>query len=192
MAAVVVAGQQPLYELGAADLVVRQLDELSLVNLKQLFRNEAHVEGGGVRGLGACGCVLHRQLRRVAGCCPLQCLPSAHMPGLAQEAWAGRSWWQSGGLPRTGRAGDADGDGGGGRVQAHGPGRPVVAAAGRARRPPKAPARRRRCIMCSICVWRSRRGRCPADSQMRRLAVANRTSALNPRVNHVCGGACVQ
>ncbi|KAK9819089.1 hypothetical protein WJX81_002466 [Elliptochloris bilobata] len=46
MAAVVVAGQQPLYELGAADLVVRQLDELSLVNLKQLFRNEAHVERG--------------------------------------------------------------------------------------------------------------------------------------------------
>lgn len=49
MAAVVVAGTQPLYELGAADLVVRQLDELSLVNLKQLFRNEAHVEGGVVR-----------------------------------------------------------------------------------------------------------------------------------------------
>ena len=49
MAAVVVAGTQPLYELGAADLVVRQLDELSLVNLKQLFRNEAHVEGGAVR-----------------------------------------------------------------------------------------------------------------------------------------------
>ena len=49
MAAVVVAGTQPLYELGAADLVVRQLDELSLVNLKQLFRNEAHVAGGAVR-----------------------------------------------------------------------------------------------------------------------------------------------
>ena len=49
MAAVVVAGQQPLYELGAADLVVRQLDELSLVNLKQLFRNEAHVAGSAVR-----------------------------------------------------------------------------------------------------------------------------------------------
>ena len=49
MAAVVVAGQQPLYELGAADLVVRQLDELTLINLKQLFRNEAHVEGGAVR-----------------------------------------------------------------------------------------------------------------------------------------------
>ena len=49
MAAVVVAGTQPLYELGAADLVVRQLDELSMINLKQLFRNEAHVEGGAVR-----------------------------------------------------------------------------------------------------------------------------------------------
>ncbi len=49
MAAVVVAGQQPLYELGAADLVVRQLDELTFINLKQLFRNEAHVEGGAVR-----------------------------------------------------------------------------------------------------------------------------------------------
>ncbi len=40
MAAVVVAGRVPVYELTAADLVVRQLDELSFVNLKQLFRNE--------------------------------------------------------------------------------------------------------------------------------------------------------
>ena len=40
MAAVVVAGRHPVYELTAADLVVRQLDELSFVNLKQLFRNE--------------------------------------------------------------------------------------------------------------------------------------------------------
>ena len=68
MAAVVVAGQQPLYELGAADLVVRQLDELSLVNLKQLFRNEAHVEGGGVRSPVARGRVLLGQLWREAGC----------------------------------------------------------------------------------------------------------------------------
>ena len=37
MASVVVAGRNPLYELTAADLVVRQLDELSFVNLKQLF-----------------------------------------------------------------------------------------------------------------------------------------------------------
>lgn len=63
MAAVVVAGTQPLYELGAADLVVRQLDELSLVNLKQLFRNEAHVEGGAVRTaphhLWAGACIFH-------------------------------------------------------------------------------------------------------------------------------------
>lgn len=40
MAAVVVAGRHPVYELSAADLVVRQLSELSFVNLKQLFRNE--------------------------------------------------------------------------------------------------------------------------------------------------------
>ena len=40
MAAVVVAGRHPVYELSAADLVVRQLSELSIVNLKQLFRNE--------------------------------------------------------------------------------------------------------------------------------------------------------
>ena len=40
MAAVVVAGRHPVYELTAADLVIRQLDELSFVNLKQLFRNE--------------------------------------------------------------------------------------------------------------------------------------------------------
>lgn len=40
MAAVVVAGRTPMYELSAADLIVRQLSELSFVNLKQLFRNE--------------------------------------------------------------------------------------------------------------------------------------------------------
>ena len=40
MAAVVVAGRHPVYELTAADLVVRQLSDLSFVNLKQLFRNE--------------------------------------------------------------------------------------------------------------------------------------------------------
>ena len=40
MAAVVVAGRRPLYELGAADLVVKQLNELSVVGLKQLFRME--------------------------------------------------------------------------------------------------------------------------------------------------------
>ena len=31
---------KPAYELASADLVVRQLDELSLVNLKQLFSQE--------------------------------------------------------------------------------------------------------------------------------------------------------
>jgi len=36
----VVAGRHPVYELTAADLVVRQLSDLSFVNLKQLFRNE--------------------------------------------------------------------------------------------------------------------------------------------------------
>jgi hypothetical protein len=40
MACVVVAGRNPVYELTAADCVVRQLDELSFVNLKQLFRAE--------------------------------------------------------------------------------------------------------------------------------------------------------
>ena len=45
MRAVVVAGRKPLYEMGAADLVVRGLDELSFVNLKQLFSNEEGVEG---------------------------------------------------------------------------------------------------------------------------------------------------
>lgn len=44
MAAVVVAGRRPLYEMGAADLVVKQLNELSLVSLKQLFRTEDLVE----------------------------------------------------------------------------------------------------------------------------------------------------
>lgn len=45
MRAVVVAGRKPLYEMGAADLVVRGLDELSFINLKQLFSNEEGVEG---------------------------------------------------------------------------------------------------------------------------------------------------
>ena len=44
MAAVVVAGRRPLYEMGAADLVVKQLSELSLISLKQLFRMEDLVE----------------------------------------------------------------------------------------------------------------------------------------------------
>ena len=44
MACVVVAGRNPLYELTAADLVVRQLQELSLVNLKQLFQLEDRVD----------------------------------------------------------------------------------------------------------------------------------------------------
>jgi HAD superfamily hydrolase (TIGR01509 family) len=34
------SASKPAYELASADLVVRQLDELSLVNLKQLFRQE--------------------------------------------------------------------------------------------------------------------------------------------------------
>ena len=45
MRAVVVAGRKPLFEMGAADLVVRGLDELSFINLKQLFSNEEGVEG---------------------------------------------------------------------------------------------------------------------------------------------------
>lgn len=43
MQCVVVAGRHPVYELTAADLVVRQLDELSFINLKQLFRMESMV-----------------------------------------------------------------------------------------------------------------------------------------------------
>lgn len=43
MRAVVVAGRKPLYEMGAADLVVRGLDELSFINLKQLFSDEESV-----------------------------------------------------------------------------------------------------------------------------------------------------
>ena len=45
MRAVVVAGRKPLYEMGAADLVVRGLDELSFINLKQLFSDEEGVAG---------------------------------------------------------------------------------------------------------------------------------------------------
>lgn len=43
MAVVAVAGRTPVYELTAADLVVRSLSELSFVNLKQLFGRESHV-----------------------------------------------------------------------------------------------------------------------------------------------------
>ena len=44
MACVVVAGRNPLYELTAADLVVKQLEELSFINLKQLFGMERRVD----------------------------------------------------------------------------------------------------------------------------------------------------
>lgn len=44
MAAVVVAGRKPLYEMRAADLVVKQLDELSFKGLKNLFGAEGLVE----------------------------------------------------------------------------------------------------------------------------------------------------
>jgi len=37
MKCVVVAGSRPLYEMGAADLVVRSLDEVSFINFKKLF-----------------------------------------------------------------------------------------------------------------------------------------------------------
>ena len=40
MKCVAAANTQPLYELNAADLVIKQLDELSFINLKQLFRQE--------------------------------------------------------------------------------------------------------------------------------------------------------
>lgn len=40
MQCITVAGRTPVYELTAADLVIRQLGELSFVNLKQLFRME--------------------------------------------------------------------------------------------------------------------------------------------------------
>ena len=69
MRAVVVAGRKPLYELGAADLVVKGLDELSFINLKQLFSNEEGVEGN-VRS--SCPCIMPRRrsdrLPRTSNC----------------------------------------------------------------------------------------------------------------------------
>jgi len=44
MKCVTVASRRPLYELSAADLVVRRLDELSLINLKALFSQEEGTE----------------------------------------------------------------------------------------------------------------------------------------------------
>ena len=43
MKCVALAGRQPVYELAAADLVVRDLAQLSFVNLKQLFATEETV-----------------------------------------------------------------------------------------------------------------------------------------------------
>lgn len=59
MRAVVVAGRKPLYELGAADLVVRGLDELSFINLKQLFSDEESVEAH----VSACAVQLYKCIR---------------------------------------------------------------------------------------------------------------------------------
>lgn len=44
MQCVAIATQRPIYELSAADLVARQLEEISVQNLKQLFRMEEGVE----------------------------------------------------------------------------------------------------------------------------------------------------
>ena len=54
MAAVVVAGRKPLYEMGAADLVVKQLDELSFKGLKKLFDMEGLVEPQVRAGYSIC------------------------------------------------------------------------------------------------------------------------------------------
>jgi len=43
MKCVALAGRHPVYELSAADLVVRDLSQLSFVNLKQLFAAEERV-----------------------------------------------------------------------------------------------------------------------------------------------------
>jgi hypothetical protein len=43
MKCVALAGRHPVYELSAADLVVRDLAQLSFINLKQLFAAEERV-----------------------------------------------------------------------------------------------------------------------------------------------------
>ena len=54
MKCVALAGRHPVYELAAADLVVRDLSQLSFVNLKRLFAQEQTVARqvcvGGGRG----------------------------------------------------------------------------------------------------------------------------------------------
>lgn len=45
MKCVALAGRHPVYELSAADLVVRDLSQLSFVNLKKLFAEEDRVSG---------------------------------------------------------------------------------------------------------------------------------------------------
>ena len=56
MASVVVAGRKPLYELKAADLVIKRLSELRVINLQQLFRNEELVQGN-VRRFSSFSCL---------------------------------------------------------------------------------------------------------------------------------------
>lgn len=52
MKAVVVTGNRPVYDFSGADLVVRDLSQLSLINLKRLFANEDLVASKLVRGGG--------------------------------------------------------------------------------------------------------------------------------------------
>lgn len=51
MKSVIVAGSQPTWDFGNADLVARNLDALSMLNLKKLFGNENLVEALGEGGL---------------------------------------------------------------------------------------------------------------------------------------------
>lgn len=60
MKCVALAGRQPVYELAAADLVVRDLSQLSFVNLKKLFATEETVSRQVRQGRELlCGVVTH-------------------------------------------------------------------------------------------------------------------------------------
>lgn len=92
MKCVALAGRQPVYELGAADLVVRDLSQLSFVNLKQLFAAEERVAGQVCwrrAGLcsAACGAAPLPSRSLAPGgrllapsCCGAACLSSPFLP----------------------------------------------------------------------------------------------------------------
>lgn len=84
MKCVALAGRHPVYELSAADLVVRDLAQLSFINLKQLFAAEERVS----RQVGACCGACFVWLVDLGSCWPLG--------SACRGRWACLAWFGSG------------------------------------------------------------------------------------------------